>query len=482
MNSMDIKNYKKRKSLAGKFRLSFVLIVSLSIIFSMITYFLIMIMFNFAINSEKINPANYYENKLPIIENYIQSEGENILLNKNKEKLDKIIKGYNFYYKVVDNENNLIYTNFDGDAFDTKDELQKSINTTVLKNGFYVKTIPVFNKESKIEGCVLIMYKISLISANQNKIFILFILLLTISIPFLYIIIFTILISRKMAKKISEPINILVYGANQIKSKNLDFDIKYNENDELGDLCEAFSDMKDELKNSLIKQWKLENERIEIVESLAHDLKSPLSIIKVYLEVMSEDMDLNKEQNEYLKIIEKNTDKSISLVKQMRYTSDLDNSKLKVDNKQINIREFLKEKVEFYIIQSKEKEANISINVNKNVPEYIFVDVEKLERILDNLISNSIQYIDEKGNIKIEVDSDNDNIFYTISDDGVGFSKEDFEKAFNKFYRGDKARQGVHSGLGLYITKQLCEILDGDIEILDIGKGSKIKFHHRKIK
>ena len=362
--------------------------------------------------------------------------------------------------------------------FNDKSEFQKSINKTISKNNYYVNSIPIFDKEGNLKGAVLIMYKISLIVANSNKIILRLISIFIILVPFLYIILFTIILSKKIAKKISRPINILVDGTNKIKEKNLDFELNYDEDDELGDLCRAFSDMKDELKDSLSKQWQLEQDRVEMVSSLAHDLKSPLSIMKIYSEAILNDNNINKDTKEYVEVIEKNIDKSVSLVQQMQYTSEIDNSKLEVKKLEINIREFLEEKIEEYRLKAKQKKASVDLHVSKEVPEIITVDIEKLERILDNVVLNSLLYIDFGGKVEIGARFESDKIIYSVIDDGIGFDKEDIDKAFDKFYRGDKARQGVHSGLGLYISKQLCEILGGGIKIFDVEKGSKIEFYH----
>ncbi|MED9947835.1 MAG: sensor histidine kinase, partial [Peptacetobacter hiranonis] len=151
---------KKRKSLAVTFRHSFVLIVVFSLISTIITYLLSMLLFNFALNSEKINPANYYENKIPVIEKYVESNGIDVLKRDSETELKNIVKGYDFFYQVVDINNEEKYTNFDKKVFNDKSEFQKSINKTTSKNNYYVNSIPIFNKEGKLEGAVLIMYKI----------------------------------------------------------------------------------------------------------------------------------------------------------------------------------------------------------------------------------------------------------------------------------------------------------------------------------
>lgn len=116
------------------------------------------------------------------------------------------------------------------------------------------------------------------------------------------------------------------------------------------------------------------------------------------------------------------------------------------------------------------------------IQDPFFIDAEKLERILDNLVSNSLQYTPSDGEINIAVNVKHDRVYYKISDTGSDFSKRDMEKAFEKFYRGDSARtqKDGNSGLGLYISKQLVEKLGGSIKISNTEAGGAcVEFCHK---
>lgn len=149
---------------------------------------------------------------------------------------------------------------------------------------------------------------------------------------------------------------------------------------------------------------------MEIVEALAHDLKSPLLIIKAYSEALYDDTNVDEEQRQYLAVIEENVEKSVSLVQQMQYTPN-------------------------------------------------------------------------EGSIEIIVTSADSRIYYSVCYNGTGFSPKDIEKAFDRFYRADEARQtqGGHSGLGLYIVKQLIELLGGSIQIKNLETGGAcVEFWHNR--
>lgn len=272
-------------------------------------------------------------------------------------------------------------------------------------------------------------------------------------------------------------------ASRKIKEKDLDFEINYCLDNELGKLCSAFSEMKEELKKSLSAQWKMEQERVEMVESLAHDLKAPLSVIRGYSEsLIDANIDGDEKLSKYLAVIKENAEKSSHLVQQMQYTSDLEKSSVQLQLIPVNLPEFLKKKVHHYEIRAKQKKIDIVLKIQGDMQMPFLIDTDRLERILDNIVSNSLQYTPTGGSIEISVQAEKERIFYKTCDSGSGFSQMDIEKAFDKFYRGDKARQSKdgHSGLGLYIVKQLVEQLGGSIRIDNAGSGGAcVMFWHK---
>jgi len=157
----------------------------------------------------------------------------------------------------------------------------------------------------------------------------------------------------------------------------------------------------------------------------------------------------------------------------MQYTSDLEKSDVQLQLVPINLSAFLEHKVRQYELQAKQKEIDIVMKMQGDTQNPFLIDADKLERILDNIVSNSLQYTPIGGRISISVKAEKENIYYEISNSGSGFSQKDIEKAFDKFYRGDEARRSKdgHSGLGLYIVKQLVEQLGGSIKIHNTESG-----------
>ena len=478
---MRSSRYMKNRSLVSQFRITLVYILFAVIASTLLTWIIAAFVFMNAVDNGKLRPENYYEQQIPNIKQYVQEAKSMILSTDSKAQLDDIVQGDSFFYQTTDNEGNILYGSYEERVFDSKEKLYQSLNTTVLLNGHYVHVVPVIDDEGKIAGAVSLVYTLNLSTVNPDKHWISIILVLVILSPFIYMILFTILFSRNYAGNISHPLQILANGAQQIKNKNLDFEIHYHADNELGELCLAFTEMKTALKTSLSAQWKMEQERIEMVEALAHDLKSPLSIIKAYSEALVDDTDVDEEQRQYLSIMEENIEKSVSLVQQMQYTSELDSASVSLVKVSVNIQEFLKQKTTDYMLQGRSKNITVTLDFQNIIPLTVDLDINKLERILDNIVSNSLQYTPINGEIKISVKAENGNIYYRICDTGAGFSSKDLEKVFVKFYRGDEARQSKdgHSGLGLYIAKQLTELMGGTIRIENskLGGGCVIFSH-----
>ncbi|HGT1414405.1 TPA: ATP-binding protein [Clostridioides difficile] len=471
----------KNQSLITQFRHTFIFIIIASIVATVITYVFALYLYIHSLNKD-IYPPNYYERQVPRIEKYINEKNIALLSQSNEEGLKRTIRGDDMLYQVVDNNGNILYGTNLKKLFKTKEELFNNfINKTVRKGG-YIHTVPIKGDNGKIEGAVILFYQVKITFANIRGRFVFAVIIMALFSPFLYIVGFTRWLSKRFVKNINQPLHLLIDASKKIKEKDLDFEIDYYSDNELGKLCSAFSEMKDELKGSLSAQWKMEQERVEMVEALAHDLKSPLSIILGYTDALiGNNTDDNEKLYRYLTVIRENTEKSAALVQKMQYTSDLEKSNIQLNLVPINLPEFLRQKVQDYELQAHQKEVELILKMQGNIQSPIQIDVDRLTRIFDNIISNSLQYTPSGGNISITVKDEKNCISYEICDSGRGFSSKDLKKALDKFYRGDEARQtkGGHSGLGLYIVKQLVEQLGGSVKIENSKSGGAcVKFWH----
>lgn len=464
----------EKKPLKTQFIITFALIITVSLIVTIITYFAGYSIFRM-IEYNKLYPANYFENKIPEIEGYIRKT--NAIILKEKESLNKVIPSEGILYQVMDESGQKIYGTDNQKIINSKEELYGKMNTTIRIEGRYVRIIPIFNSQDKMLGAVSLSYTIKPYYLNiQDKIWIVPLFIVVIFSPFIYIIIFAMLFSRKFARNIGKPVNMLIEASRKVKEKDLDFEIDYEADNELGRLCRSFDEMKNKLKESLISQWRIEQEKHEMVEALAHDLKTPLSVIRGYVESLLEGNYDDKQKTEkYLNVIKENTYKGADLIKEMLYASELESSNAEFHVALVDIESFLLRKKESYEMITKSKEMNFVVNVtyDKHDEKTILVDDAILERILDNIILNSIRYIPEHGTISVNVEIDDKNIKFTVCDTGKGFSSKDLSNLFNKFYRGDESRSSKYgnSGLGLYVVKKLVEMQDGSIRAFNSKSG-----------
>ncbi|HBG7287782.1 sensor histidine kinase [Clostridioides difficile] len=471
----------KNQSLIAQFRHTFIFIIIASIVATVITYVFAIYLYIYSLNKD-IYPPNYYERQVPRIEKYINEKNIALLSQSNEEGLKRTIRGDDMLYQVVDNNGNILYGTNPKKLFKTKEELFNNFINKTIRKGGYIHTVPIKGDNGKIEGAVILFYQVKITFANSRGRFVFAVIIMALFSPFLYIVVFTRWLSKRFVKNINQPLHLLIDASKKIKEKDLDFEIDYYSDNELGKLCSAFSEMKDELKGSLSAQWKMEQERVEMVEALAHDLKSPLSIILGYTDALiGNNTDDNEKLHRYLTVIRENTEKSAALVQKMQYTSDLEKSNIQLNLVPINLPEFLRQKVQDYELQAHQKEVELILKMKGNIQSPIQIDVDRLTRIFDNIISNSLQYTPSGGNISITVKDEKNCISYEICDSGRGFSSKDLKKALDKFYRGDEARQtkGGHSGLGLYIVKQLVEQLGGSVKIENSKSGGAcVKFWH----
>ena len=473
----------KNRSLVTQFRITFALIVAASIIASAITYFLAAQYFIQAQN-KSIYPANYYEEQIPGIDAYIRKTNLPLLSPSGEAGLRDVISGNGMLYQVVDGQGDVLYGTSQEKLFDTREALFDRLNTTFKQGDNYIHAVPIIDEDGKIAGAVGLSYQLKLSYGNSGGHLVMAVVVIALLSPFFYIIAFTFLFSKIFVKKINKPLQLLTNAAQNIKEKNLDFKIDYHAGNELGKLCDAFSEMKDELEKSLSAQWRMEQERVEMVEALAHDLKSPLSVIRGYTEALLDSQTCKDEkQCRYLSVIKENAEKSSALVQKMQYTSDLETQDVQLQLVPIDLPKLLEEKIQHFRLLAQQKGIDIALKLEGNPPQQLVTDADKMGRILDNVLSNSLQYTPDGGKISVFVKVEQERICYKICDSGSGFSHQDLQKAFDKFYRGDEARQtrAGHSGLGLYITKKLIKQLGGSISISNdtASGGACVTFWHK---
>ncbi|MBU5300622.1 HAMP domain-containing histidine kinase [Clostridium sporogenes] len=485
----------KKASLKTQTISTFLLIIFLSMVCTIATIGTYLFTMYFA-KDPMLKPDNYYQKQSDKIQQFIVSKGENILGDKNRLELESLIPKKGIGYQITDLEGKIIYGNEKMRIIKNKKQLIESINKTDIDNldrasvfGSKVKRyIPILDSDSNVKGVAIIKYNIetSVKKDKNEKIVRVFQVFLPFS-PFVYIIIFTIIFTRKLIKSIQQPINEIIDASNKIKEKDLDFEINYKSNNELGKLVSSFEEMKNALKESLNKQWIMEEDRKEMIKAIAHDLKTPITVIQGHVEVLMEGGIKDPIRVEkYLNIIKANTERMGRLISDMNLTSEIENKNFDLAPVKVDIIEFLEKKQQDYKVLCKDKniEFKLFLEKNLNLNKEFSIDAERLEQILDNIISNAIRHTPSGKSIITKVKIYDYVIKFIVEDEGTGFNDKELCYVFEKFYRGDSSRskEKGHSGLGMYIVKILVEKHNGWItaENKENG-GARIKFIIKEI-
>ena len=226
----------------------------------------------------------------------------------------------------------------------------------------------------------------------------------------------------------------------------------------------------------MTEQAKLDDMRKEFVANVSHELKTPLTSIKTYSETMLE-QDLDEEsKNKFMKVILNEANRMTRLVSDLLQLTKFDYKKVAWNKINFDITELTKQVCEKHKIQAEKKEQILECYITSNVPE-VYGDRDGIERVITNIVTNSIKYTPEKGNIKVYVGAVYDDAYIKIIDNGIGIPKEDLPRVFERFYRVDKARSREMggTGLGLPIAKEIIEANGGSIDMKsDVGKGTEV--------
>ena len=226
---------------------------------------------------------------------------------------------------------------------------------------------------------------------------------------------------------------------------------------------------------NITQNVKLENMRKQFVANVSHELKTPLTLIKGFIETLMITEDLNVDtKNRFLTIMDNETTRLTRLIDDILLLSTVEN-KTKKKVEKVNLFEVFKEVYEIsnHIAEKK----NIKIDYEfENEDVSIMAYCGYVRQILQNIIENAIKYTGEDGYVEIKEYIRNNTIFIEVKDNGIGIPKEDIDRIFERFYRVDKARSRSvgGTGLGLAITKHMVISLNGDVKVeSELGVGSK---------
>jgi len=219
--------------------------------------------------------------------------------------------------------------------------------------------------------------------------------------------------------------------------------------------------------NDITEQFEVEKSRRKFVADVSHELRTPLTTIKTYAETLRVgDVD-SASQEEFLRIIEDETDKMTRIVKDLLELSSFDSARAVLRRTYFSLDRLLKSTVETFLIEAKNNSQTLTYSATTELPAQIFADRDKIEQVITNLISNAMKYSGDDGVIEVFAGKIYNEIYIKVRDNGIGIPKKDLPYLFDRFFRVNKARTRNHggTGLGLAIVKEIITTHGGTIKI-----------------
>lgn len=262
-------------------------------------------------------------------------------------------------------------------------------------------------------------------------------------------------------KKLKIPIAQLQNGVEKIQEDNLDFHVEYNEDDELGELCCSMEKMRSELWQKQKALWESLEQRKLLNASVAHDIRTPITVLKGYLDYLEKMIPQDKLTEDMLLDIVSSMQGAVNRLEQyvdcVRDVEKIEN--IEIEKRPENVKRLLDEMRSN--VQQLETNKEILISSNIMTMDEVRLDKSVLFRIFENLLQNALRYA--KKQVRINISQKKDFLILTVEDDGNGFAGKDLEKAATVFYSSDK--EGQHFGIGLSICRILCEKHGGLLSI-----------------
>ncbi|QAA33169.1 HAMP domain-containing sensor histidine kinase [Clostridium manihotivorum] len=276
------------------------------------------------------------------------------------------------------------------------------------------------------------------------------------------------IITYFVSKSIVKPIKELDKGAGEILKGNLDYKLDIDSSDEIGEVADTFEEMRLRLKESLEIQKHYEENRKELIASISHDLKTPITSIKGYIEGIKDGVaDTPDKMEKYVNTILTKANYMDSLINDLFLYSKLDLNKEPFKFQKVDMNVYIRDCVEEINFDLDQNKVNLKFNV-PDTPTLLNIDVQKVKRAIMNIVENSIKYkTDERLIIEIILRRYSSNVILEIKDNGRGIPKEALPYIFERFYRADTSRETTigGSGLGLAIAKKIMDEHNGEISV-----------------
>ncbi|MDD3222390.1 MAG: HAMP domain-containing sensor histidine kinase [Lachnospiraceae bacterium] len=288
-------------------------------------------------------------------------------------------------------------------------------------------------------------------------------------------------------QSIVQPLEKLKRAAVNIKEGNLDFNVITDTEDEIGEVCTAFEEMRIKLKAQIDVSMQYEKDNKELISNISHDLKTPITAIKGYVEGIRDGVaDSPEKMDKYIRTIYNKATDMDKLIDELFLYSKLDSNSMNYNFVKLNLKDYFEDCVDEISLDLESKGLEF---IYKNyVPDNVIIiaDPEQLKRVINNIVGNSVKYMDRvSGRISIFIKDEPEFVQVEIHDNGKGIAKSELPHIFERCYRTDASRNSSKggSGLGLSIAKKIIEEHGGKIWANSVeGEGTTMSFVLRKYK
>ena len=278
----------------------------------------------------------------------------------------------------------------------------------------------------------------------------------------LILIITSIALTAWIYKGVFEPVNKLNVAMQNIAEGNLEYRLPEHHEGEIGTLYKNYEDMRLRLKESTDEKITQENQNRELISNISHDLRTPITSIKGYVEgIMDGVADTPEKMDKYIRTIYNKANDMDKLISELTVYSGIDSNRIPYHFLKLNVADYFSDCIEEVGIDLDSKGVKLDYS-NLTAPDtFIIADPEQLKRVINNIVSNSVKYKDRKRSLEIDmrIVDDTDSIRIEIEDNGVGIKAKDLPNIFERFYRTDSSRNSSQggSGIGLSIVKKIVE-------------------------
>ena len=392
-------------------------------------------------------------------------------------------------YLLVRKKNTIVYVGTDMDTAETVMQQLPDYGDagTTSENGVYlggdsqvlVKQVD-FNYRDGDEGSAFIITDVSNAIPEMKEFFV------DIIFTVVFVLIFTgSLLIFWIYRAVVRPLGKMQTAAQNIKEGNLDFELKPESDDELGQLCQNFEEMRKRLKDNAEEKLAFDKESKELISNISHDLKTPVTAIKGYAEgIMDGVADTPEKMDKYIRTIYNKASEMDLLINELTLYSKIDTNRIPYNFSTMASNAYFDDCAEDLALELESKNVEFGYFNYVEVNIKIIADAEQIKRVINNIVTNSLKYMDkEKGKINLRIKDVGDFIQIEIEDNGKGIAAKDLPSIFDRFYRTDASRNSSKggSGIGLSIVKKIIEEHGGKIWATSReGTGTTMYFVLRK--